>query len=912
MSLNTQTAAYVDNSDYEIRPTQAIHELLKLATGKVEHTSSDTSLVLSTEAIISIQTYANSGASLPINLAQVKQFLGDYECDIAGLTNVELLASYIAIRDNGQLWNPIKADLLSTAADLDSFADTMNYKGDKILGFLSVMVEKYYTGDLDIDAISSEQLLDEDFVAEFMKNFNGDADAVGEDAAHLAMSAKLIQTLTKEATTYYDRSIKLLDKILSFQDGIESNYDDVKHKESTCDQLDLDQELEDLKVERREIKARIQTLKADYDYNVGLAFSGIVGGVIGIAITGGIFGAKAEVLRKQMNNKKAELDKKDKDIESLSRMLNAVTAIDGQLEGVTATILQAEKGANQLVKSWKIIVNLLEKSHTGCEAIVTSADLCDYWMAFDDVVHPWADVQGNAQIIVDQINKALDTIKIAQKEQDNLLQIQDSSLSIEPKVDILKLNKIAEQIRDNNNELVSSGDYLVYLDICRRISDDATTAKSDTETSILAVESKTNITDSSMSHLNNLILRKLKELETETDPEQIENINVTINSFRKKFINKLNPILNDINKYAEGHTDSVNNIMFFEFKNELTDEQKELESKITFVNETIDKRNSEIADTTKKIKELDKARELLRQYNVFDFFADAIPSLDQITDFVEIPVPELQAIAVKFDILSSLADEVGRGFSYDLMVDASQFLNDERDVLNAERAELKDKKRKYEHNLFTINIVIAIDKNRSPLCVELTNLADCYTNFVKSVNDLENEDRHFNRVLELFILMSSYMGELEAGVDSINSRLRTPITNSVHHFSSIKGMSEHGVIKLNNVNITSVTELLKAGGQPKGRKQIAHASGIDESTILNWLNRADLGRVTGIDAHYADLLEVSGVDTVPELAQRNAENLVKKLTEVNNEKNLVSHLPSKTTVSQWIQEASKLPKALHY
>jgi len=38
------------------------------------------------------------------------------------------------------------------------------------------------------------------------------------------------------------------------------------------------------------------------------------------------------------------------------------------------------------------------------------------------------------------------------------------------------------------------------------------------------------------------------------------------------------------------------------------------------------------------------------------------------------------------------------------------------------------------------------------------------------------------------------------------------------------------------------------------------------------VNHADLCRIDGVGSEYADLLEAAGVDTVPELAQRNAAN----------------------------------------
>jgi hypothetical protein len=71
--------------------------------------------------------------------------------------------------------------------------------------------------------------------------------------------------------------------------------------------------------------------------------------------------------------------------------------------------------------------------------------------------------------------------------------------------------------------------------------------------------------------------------------------------------------------------------------------------------------------------------------------------------------------------------------------------------------------------------------------------------------------------------------------------------------------------------------------------------------LLTWINRADLARVKGIGEEYADLLEMAGVDTVPELAQRSPANLHKKIEEVAAEKvNDVRRVPSESEVAKWV------------
>ena len=128
--------------------------------------------------------------------------------------------------------------------------------------------------------------------------------------------------------------------------------------------------------------------------------------------------------------------------------------------------------------------------------------------------------------------------------------------------------------------------------------------------------------------------------------------------------------------------------------------------------------------------------------------------------------------------------------------------------------------------------------------------------------------------------------------------------------SEIEGIGEAYSVKLEAAGITSLEKLLEIGCEKKGRKEIAEKSGISEKLILGWVNRADLSRVKGISTQYADLLKVAGVDTIPELAQRKAENLQAKMAEINEEKNLVRKIPTENQVEDWVNQAKELPRVI--
>ncbi len=130
---------------------------------------------------------------------------------------------------------------------------------------------------------------------------------------------------------------------------------------------------------------------------------------------------------------------------------------------------------------------------------------------------------------------------------------------------------------------------------------------------------------------------------------------------------------------------------------------------------------------------------------------------------------------------------------------------------------------------------------------------------------------------------------------------------------NVEGIGKkHSATIEKKAGIKTTGKYLEAGKTPKGRKELEKLTGISGKLILKWINRVDLLRVKGVGEEYADLLEVAGVDSVPELKQRKAENLHAKMLEVNAKKKLVRRPPALAAVKKWIAEAKKLPRVVKY
>ena len=128
----------------------------------------------------------------------------------------------------------------------------------------------------------------------------------------------------------------------------------------------------------------------------------------------------------------------------------------------------------------------------------------------------------------------------------------------------------------------------------------------------------------------------------------------------------------------------------------------------------------------------------------------------------------------------------------------------------------------------------------------------------------------------------------------------------------IEGVGEVYAEKLQAAGINKVSELLEKCAAPKGRKELAEATGISEKLILKWTNHADLFRINGVGPQFAELLEAAGVDTVKEFRHRVAENLQPKLVEVNEKKNICNRVPAVSEIQKMIDQAKELEPKMTY
>jgi tetratricopeptide (TPR) repeat protein len=133
----------------------------------------------------------------------------------------------------------------------------------------------------------------------------------------------------------------------------------------------------------------------------------------------------------------------------------------------------------------------------------------------------------------------------------------------------------------------------------------------------------------------------------------------------------------------------------------------------------------------------------------------------------------------------------------------------------------------------------------------------------------------------------------------------------LHPFDQLPGMKSATIKKMQDEKIFSRAEFLLRGQNPTMRTQLSRKLNIPLDALLYWLNLSDLMRIPEINIHAAVLLEEVGVDTIPELAQRNEQNLFSALEKANNKKQSIDELTLEK-VKKWIEQAKTLERTIFY
>ena len=127
------------------------------------------------------------------------------------------------------------------------------------------------------------------------------------------------------------------------------------------------------------------------------------------------------------------------------------------------------------------------------------------------------------------------------------------------------------------------------------------------------------------------------------------------------------------------------------------------------------------------------------------------------------------------------------------------------------------------------------------------------------------------------------------------------------HLSKVRGTNLQIRARLKGKGITNSRQLLEAAGAQQKRAALIGETLIDAATLAYITKRADLARVKGIGATFADMLEVLKIDTVARLAAWEIDELHQTLRDFNQTERFARRAPTLEEIASWVTQARRLP-----
>ncbi|EUB84641.1 alpha-xenorhabdolysin family binary toxin subunit A [Pseudomonas sp. GM30] len=378
--------------------------VLHLISGQYPGVARDAGL-LTREDVIKIKQYVKKGLSLPSELPEVESYLKYKTINVAGLEPADIQVLFKKIRIHASSWDAVESKIIQQSIDLSSAAKNIVSSGGEIISVIKEMPI------MDRVRATLGRMTGNDLAGITYTSDDGEvASAVTEIIKLMKTDVQRQQGATRELKDRISNfKIELSGGDLSSGKRVFGLQSEVKGKYDLMERNNLVESIASTRQTIKEKKERITQLDKDYDYYVGMSFSG--GLPIFWPISGSIFGPKAETARKERNALKAEVDALQESVSGKESLQSAIESSMSNFGDIGIRMAGAEAALNILNTMWQTMLSKIDSSAQQFERINDAQRLTTFVAEFALVIDPWRDVKSTAGELLATFNEALDEYK---------------------------------------------------------------------------------------------------------------------------------------------------------------------------------------------------------------------------------------------------------------------------------------------------------------------------------------------------------------------------------------------------------------------------------------------------------------------------------------------------------------------
>ncbi|MND27651.1 hypothetical protein D3C76_580390 [compost metagenome] len=328
--------------------------------------------LLTAENLKAIKRYANVVSQLPRTLDQVEK-----EVDYASLRlDASLVYElYRALHRHIDVWDKLERSVKQLGPEIELFAESLVQRGSTLLNnlensdvFLAIKSSRAEQGDdVYITALSEDEQTQlrsvlAPGITELVREIEGTRRRIDE-----------VDTCANWFNSEIKREIKpRLGRLITHFDEKASS-EVIMQKRQQLDEWD----------------EKIDQLASDYSANVGYAFTGLWFGPIGVAVTGGVFGSKAESIRAEKN---ALIEKRDELAQEMAKLLPALQdfeRISTLVRDLQFRCKDLSSATRRLADVWLFMASYANNSVNEAKELKDIKQLEAFVHDFSEVIRPW-------------------------------------------------------------------------------------------------------------------------------------------------------------------------------------------------------------------------------------------------------------------------------------------------------------------------------------------------------------------------------------------------------------------------------------------------------------------------------------------------------------------------------------------
>ncbi|WP_341265112.1 alpha-xenorhabdolysin family binary toxin subunit A [Morganella morganii] len=346
--------------------------------------------------LVHIKRYIHYGMTLPQETEDVIEFIGYRDTELTGFEPHNIQRLFFHIHQHALSWEHVESMTKQQAIDLEITGAAITSTGNYILNAINEM-----------PVIRRAEVLLQDGTADKLK----DITYRRQDNVISGELTKILSAMKDDITEERRKTQQVKNIISRFRleliggtdesgNEIPSLIYEIKRKQKTLLKNRDSDATRDLQSEIRVRNEEIEILKREYNQFVKLSFSGLVGGIIGLIITGGIFGYRAEQVRRRKNKLLEEVAELEEQVIARQTIQQLIIRLDKELSTLDGYFTDAHVAVDHLDFMWQVMLTEITESLNTFVQINDAYSLLQFSLQLKKITLPWQRVRGYAKELV--------------------------------------------------------------------------------------------------------------------------------------------------------------------------------------------------------------------------------------------------------------------------------------------------------------------------------------------------------------------------------------------------------------------------------------------------------------------------------------------------------------------------------